>query len=68
MRNLLGLLLQEVLDWDYEQFLGAGPYERSQDRKSYQNDYYQQEVLTRTGSIGFDLFAEEAPSTNMDEK
>jgi putative transposase len=51
MRYLLGWLLQEVLDLEFSQFLGAAPYERSQDRKRYRNGYYQRELFTRVGRL-----------------
>jgi transposase-like protein len=51
MRDLLEWLLQEVLDLEFSQFLGAAPYERSQDRKGYRNGYYQRELFTRVGRL-----------------
>jgi len=51
MRDLLEWLLQEVLDLEFSQFLGAEPYERSQDRKGYRNGYYQRELFTRVGRL-----------------
>jgi putative transposase len=51
MRDLLEWLLQEVLDLEFSQFLGAEPYERSQDRKGYRNGYYQRELFTRLGRL-----------------
>ena len=51
IRDLLGWLLQEVLDLEFSQFLGAVPYERSQDRKGYRNGYYQRELFTRVGRL-----------------
>jgi len=51
MRDLLEWLLQEVLDLEFSQFLGAEPYERSQDRKGYRNGYYQRELFTRAGRL-----------------
>ncbi len=51
MRDLLEWLLQEVLDLEFNQFLGAAPYERSQDRKGYRNGYYRRELFTRVGRL-----------------
>ncbi|MBW2309169.1 MAG: transposase [Deltaproteobacteria bacterium] len=51
MRSLLGWLLQEVLDLEFSQFLGAAHYERNQDRKGYRNGYYQRELFTRVGRL-----------------
>jgi transposase-like protein len=51
MRDLLEWLLQEVLKLEFRQFLGAAPYERSQDRKGYRNGYYQRELYTRVGRL-----------------
>ncbi len=51
MRDLLERLLQEVLDLEFHQFLGAAPYERSQDRKGYRNGYYHRELFTRVGRL-----------------
>ena len=51
MRGLLGWLLQEVLDLEFSQFLGAAHYERNQDRKGYRNGYYQRELFTRVGRL-----------------
>lgn len=51
VRDLLGWLLQDVLDLEFSQFLGAAPYERSQDRKGYRNGFYQRELFTRVGRL-----------------
>ena len=51
IRDLLEWLLQEVLDLEFNQFLGAEPYERSQDRNGYRNGYYQRELFTRVGRL-----------------
>lgn len=51
IRDLVEWLLQEVLDVEFGQFLGAAPYERSQDRKGYRNGYYQRELFTRVGRL-----------------
>jgi transposase-like protein len=51
VRDLLEWLLQEVLDLEFSQFLGAAPYERSHDRKGYRNGYYQRGLFTRVGRL-----------------
>jgi len=51
IRDLMEWLLQEVLELEFNQYLGAAPYERCQDRKGYRNGYYQRELFTRVGRL-----------------
>jgi putative transposase len=44
-------LIQEILDFEFSQFLGADPYERSSERQGYRNGYYPRDLFTRVGRL-----------------
>lgn len=51
MRDLLEWLLQELLDLEFDQHLGADRYERTEDRRGYRNGYYARDLFTRVGRL-----------------
>lgn len=51
LRELVELLSQELLEVEFEEFLGAEPYERSDDRAGYRNGYRERELITRVGRL-----------------
>ncbi len=51
MRDLLEWLLQELLDLEFDQHLGADRYERTDDRRGYRNGYYARDLFTRVGRL-----------------
>ncbi|MBG0786643.1 MAG: IS256 family transposase [Anaerolineaceae bacterium] len=53
--ELIRVLINEAMRLEREQHLGAGPYERSPERKGYANGYKPKTVKTRVGEIQFDV-------------
>ena len=51
IRDLMEWLFQEMLDLEFNEHLGAEPYERSEERQGYRNGYRQRELFTRVGRI-----------------
>lgn len=51
LQELVEWLLQELLNLEFDQFLGAGRYERSEGRAGYRNGYRQRELVTRVGRL-----------------
>ena len=51
LRDLMEWLFQELLDLEFNEHLGAGPYERSEGRQGYRNGYRQRDLFTRVGRI-----------------
>lgn len=51
LTDLVGWLLQEMLNIEFNEFLGAEPYERSEERQGYRNGYRQRELFTRVGQV-----------------
>ena len=51
LRDLMEWLFQELLDLEFNEHLGAGPYERSEDRQGYRNGYRRRELFTRVGRL-----------------
>ncbi len=45
------MLAQELLEVEFEEFLGAEPYERSEDREGYRNGYRERDLFTRVGRL-----------------
>lgn len=53
--ELIRILINEAMRLERDQHLGAGPYERSPERKGYANGYKPKTVKTRVGEIQFDV-------------
>jgi len=51
LRDLTEWFLQELLDLEFNQFLGADRYERSENREGYRNGYRQRDLFTRVGRM-----------------
>jgi transposase-like protein len=51
LRGLLEWLLQELLEVEFAEFLGAEPYERSEARRGYRNGYRERGLITRVGRL-----------------
>jgi putative transposase len=51
LRDLVQWLLQELMDQEFTQFLGAEPYERSDERQGFRNGYRPRELVTRVGRL-----------------
>lgn len=55
LRSLVQKNLQQVIETEFEEFLQAGPYERSQERNGYRNGCYTRKVKTRVGTIELEV-------------
>jgi putative transposase len=53
--ELIRILINEAMRLEREQHLGAGPYERSAERKGHANGYKPKTVKTRVGEIQFEV-------------
>jgi putative transposase len=53
--ELIRILINEAMRLERDQHLGAGPHERSPERKGYANGYKPKTVKTRVGEIQFDV-------------
>jgi transposase-like protein len=51
LRDLVEWLVQELLNLEFDQFLGAERYERSEGREGYRNGYRQRDLVTRVGRL-----------------
>ena len=51
MASSLELLLNEAMKLERSAFLGAGPYERSEDRSGYANGYKPKHIKSRLGEL-----------------
>jgi transposase-like protein len=51
LREMVEMLTQEMLEVEFEEFLGAEPYERSDERAGYRNGYRERELVTRVGRL-----------------
>lgn len=50
-KPLVTKVLQEILEGEMEDALGAGRYERTGERQGYRSGYYQRTLLTRVGKL-----------------
>ena len=55
LKPVVELLLNGAMKIEREQFLGAGRYERSEERKGYANGYKPKEMQTRIGSLSLEV-------------
>jgi putative transposase len=53
LRAMLQTLIQETLEREFTQFLGAAPFERSAARRGLRNGHRRRRFLTRVGSLAF---------------
>ena len=51
LRELVEWLVQEMLNLEFKEYLGAEPYERSEERQGYRNGHRQRELITRVGRL-----------------
>ncbi|MHB2153455.1 IS256 family transposase [Calditrichota bacterium GD2] len=51
LRALVEKSLQKILDTEFENFIQASPYERTEDRRGYRNGSYPRYLKTRVGKI-----------------
>lgn len=51
LRELVEWVLQQLLELEFTEFLGAQPYERSESRRGYRNGHRQRELHTRVGTL-----------------
>ncbi len=51
LRHLLQVMIQELLEKEMERFLGAGHYERSEQRRGWRNGYKPRAFKTRVGKL-----------------
>lgn len=47
--------LQKILDVEFEEYLQAKPYERTEERKGYRNGSCPRKLKTRVGAIELDV-------------
>jgi putative transposase len=53
--ELIRILINQAMQLEREQHLGAGPYERSPERRGHANGYKPKTVKTRVGEIQFEV-------------
>ncbi|MGB4595958.1 MAG: transposase [Anaerolineaceae bacterium] len=53
--DLIRVMVNEAMQIERENFLGAKPYERSQERQGHANGYKPKRVKTRIGEVTFDV-------------
>ena len=53
--DLIRTLINEAMQIERENFLGAKPYDRSQERQGHANGYKPKTVKTRVGEVTFDI-------------
>lgn len=55
LKTVLELIFNAAMKVEREQFLGAAPHERSEDRKGYANGYKPKELQTRMGALDLEV-------------
>ena len=55
LKNLLAESLQSILQDEFNRFIKAGHYERSENRQSYRNGSYTRSIKTRVGRIELEV-------------
>jgi transposase-like protein len=51
LKDLVGKSLQNILEEEFISQIGAGPYQRTEERRGYRNGSYSRQVKTRVGSL-----------------
>jgi hypothetical protein len=60
LRSLVQSAIQDVIDTEFNQFLGSAPYERTEHRQGYRNGSYQRSLKTRAGTIELETYYRQA--------
>ena len=55
LRHLVQENLQKILEAEFENYLQASPYERTENRRGYRNGSYRRTLKTRVGTIELDV-------------
>ena len=55
LRKLLQKTVQDILESEMENFLVAGPYERTATRRGYRAGYYSRRLETRMGTLNLKI-------------
>ena len=55
MSSAIELLLNEAMKLERSEYLGAGPYERTDDRRGYSNGYKAKHVKSRLGELDLEM-------------
>ena len=51
LRNIVEWILQELIELEFYEQIGAERYERSQERQGYRNGFRKRDLFTRVGRI-----------------
>jgi transposase-like protein len=51
IRDIVAVAVQDALEREFETFLGAAPYERSETRRGWRNGSYERTLTTRVGPL-----------------
>ncbi len=51
LRELMGPVIQEAIEREFERFIGAGKWERTESRRGWRNGYKPRRLKTRVGSF-----------------
>jgi putative transposase len=51
LKDLAQTMLQRLMEWDVEGQIGAGRYERSDERATHRNGYRERDLETRLGAL-----------------
>lgn len=66
LRRLVQQNLQQVIAAEFEEFLQAQPYERTDDRKGYRNGSYNRKIKTRVGTIDIEVLRDRQGEFNTE--
>lgn len=55
LRVMVTTLVQDILQTEFDRFVGAAPYERTPERQGYRNGSYERVLRTRVGSLKLDV-------------
>ncbi|NOX35900.1 MAG: IS256 family transposase [Calditrichaeota bacterium] len=60
LRQIVQEGLQQILESEFEEFIGAAPHERTQSRRGYRNGRYSRKLKTRVGTIELEVLRDRA--------